>query len=119
MLRDQLYTLTPIDENGYEIRFTAHINCLHPIFEGHFPSQPVLPGVCTLAMLRDAIAQKEGHHVRFDQIRDCKFMAPVDPRTTDSLELRLTTSDSEVRATVIDRERIILKLKATYKSQDE
>ena len=119
MLRDRLYTLTPIDENGSEIRFSAHLDPLHPIFEGHFPSQPVLPGVCTLAMLRDAIALKEGHLVRFDRIRDCKFMAPVDPRTTDSLELQLTTSNGEVRATVVDGERIILKLKATYKSQNE
>lgn len=119
MSSDRPYTLTPLDGAGPEIRFTARLDPSHPIFGGHFPAQPVLPGVCTLAMLRDAIARTEGHPVRFDRIRECKFTAPVDPRTTESLELRMTASGSEVRATVADRERIVLKLKATYTQQDE
>lgn len=119
MLRDRLYTLTPIDGNGSEARFVARIDASHPIFEGHFPAQPILPGVCTLAMLRDAVARMEGRPVRFDRIRDCKFTAPVDPRTTDSLELHIAVSEGEVRAAVSDGERAVLKLKATYALQDE
>lgn len=119
MLHNRLYTLVPVETNDPDRRFVVRINTSHPIFEGHFPAQPVLPGVCTLAMLRDAVARMEGRPVRFARIRDCKFTSLVDPRTTDSLELRVAASGGEVRATVVDGERVVLKLKATYTLQDE
>lgn len=119
MLHNRLYTLVPVETDDSDRRFAVRIDTSHPIFGGHFPAQPVLPGVCTLAMLRDAVARMEGGPVRFDRIRDCKFTSVVDPRTTDSLELRIAASGGEVRATVVDGERIVLKLKATYALQDE
>lgn len=119
MPHNRLYTLEPLGADGPEARFLARIDASHPVFEGHFPSQPVLPGVCTLTMVREAVARHAGHAVRFDRIRDCKFLSPVDPRTTPALELRIAASDGEVRATVVDAERIVLKMKANYLLQDE
>ena len=119
MLRNRLYTLIPIDSADDENRFAARLDTSYPIFAGHIPTRPILPGVCTLTMLRDGISLLEGRPIRFDRIRECKFTAPVDPRTTDSLELRISASEGTVHASAGDGERIVLKLKATYTSQHE
>lgn len=119
MLTPSLYTLTRSDAEGGEIRFRARLNASHPLFAGHFPGQPVLPGVCTLAMIRDCLSQAACRPVRFATIRDCKFTAPVDPRRTGELELRLVAAEGSVRATAFDGDRAVLKLKATYIPLDD
>lgn len=119
MLRDNLYNLTTAESNDTEARFLVHINAGHPVFKGHFPSQPVLPGVCTLTMLRDAASLYVKRPVRFNHIRECKFISVVNPQTSGTLELRITVSEREIKALVSAGEQTVLKLKASYTWQDE
>ena len=62
----------------------------HPAFAGHFPGQPLLPGVSLLAHVLEAalanpqFAQRVGHAPR---LLSAKFLAPVRPG--DRIEIRL------------------------------
>lgn len=40
-----------------EDRFTfrVRLDAAHPIYAGHFPGNPVLPGVCTLQIVRECL----------------------------------------------------------------
>lgn len=118
MLHDKLYTLGREEDSSPEIRFRARINPAHPLFAGHFPGRPVLPGVCTLAILRDCLGLAAGRPVRFSEIRDCKFTAPVDPARTQTLDIRIVPTGSSVQATVSDGATPVLKLKATCIPRD-
>jgi 3-hydroxymyristoyl/3-hydroxydecanoyl-(acyl carrier protein) dehydratase len=68
----------------------------HPAFEGHFPGQPVLPGVVLLtAALRALAAQADlqrriGAQPTIDQV---KFLAPVLPGTRLHVALQGTSAD--------------------------
>lgn len=114
MLRDDLYTLSRESDRGATFCFRATINPQHPLFAGHFPGQPILPGVCTLAILRDCVAEICGYGVRFAQIRECKFTAPVDPSRHTELECLLTIDGTTVQATVMAEDIVVLKLKANF-----
>lgn len=62
----------------------------HPAFEGHFPGQPLLPGVCLLAEVLEAAldlpewAEAIGTAPRLGAV---KFLAPVRPGAVLSLRL--------------------------------
>ena len=48
----------------------------HPVFAGHFPDTPVVPGVLLLAQVLDAADQWLGTAVRPVRLRQAKFPAP-------------------------------------------
>jgi 3-hydroxymyristoyl/3-hydroxydecanoyl-(acyl carrier protein) dehydratase len=62
----------------------------HPTFAGHFPGQPLLPGVCLLAEVLEAalgnpeLAQQLGAAPRISAV---KFLAPVRPGAQLTLQL--------------------------------
>ena len=106
--------LTSQGDNSYIAQVC--INPDDPIFCGHFPQQPVLPGVCTLAIIKECICMASGKRLRYSEMAQCKFTGMVDPSKADllKLEFRLINIDGKitVNATVGEGERVILKMKA-------
>jgi acyl-CoA synthetase (AMP-forming)/AMP-acid ligase II/3-hydroxymyristoyl/3-hydroxydecanoyl-(acyl carrier protein) dehydratase len=64
---------------------TLHVPHDHPSFAGHFPGQPVLPGVVLLSMVIEALQSRLPAPAQIDQ---AKFLAPVLPG--DTLVLNVT-----------------------------
>ena len=57
----------------------------HPAYEGHFPGQPILPGVVILAEVLAAIARATSIPVEQWQVANAKFLDPVTPGTALTL----------------------------------
>jgi 3-hydroxyacyl-[acyl-carrier-protein] dehydratase len=57
----------------------------HPCLPGHFPGQPLVPGVLLLEYVADALRSWRGQ--RLARIVEAKFMAPLYPGETAQLEL--------------------------------
>lgn len=81
---------------------TLHVAHDHPSFAGHFPGQPVLPGVVLLSMVMEALQSRLGTPAQIDQ---AKFLAPVLPGDTltlgvtphgNSLQFELTRDGAPV-----------------------
>lgn len=63
----------------------------HPAFDGHFPGQPVLPGVALLDLVLQALAARPALQARLGAtpvLDEVKFLAPVGPGSTLRLLLR-------------------------------
>ena len=75
MLRNSFYDIVHRDQNVYTIRF----NTKHPIFLGHFPERPIVPGACIVQIAEELAALSFGHPIRFTAIRDLKFRQPITP----------------------------------------
>lgn len=60
-------------------RFTLDIAGDHPAFAGHFPGQPILPGVVLLAEVLAGIERSRGRTLAAVRIKVAKFHAPVGP----------------------------------------
>ena len=58
MLRNDLYTTDLVTENNSVLQVSVKLNAHHPIFKGHFPGQPVLPGVCMLEMIQEIMEEQ-------------------------------------------------------------
>jgi 3-hydroxyacyl-[acyl-carrier-protein] dehydratase len=69
------------------------ISADHPAFAGHFPSQPILPGVVLLQRVLDLAQAELGQSLANCTLRSVKFSAPVVPG--DRLQIELAQSSIE------------------------
>jgi 3-hydroxyacyl-[acyl-carrier-protein] dehydratase len=53
----------------------------HPAYEGHFPGNPILPGVVILAEALASIAQSTAVPMEQWEVASTKFLEPVTPGT--------------------------------------
>ena len=74
-LQNSLYYVVRSDDAGYTVRFDAS----HPIFAGHFPDHPVVPGACLVQVAEELTALTIGRPVRFTALKNLKFRQPVTP----------------------------------------
>ncbi|MFY9821097.1 MAG: hypothetical protein WAM82_06930 [Thermoanaerobaculia bacterium] len=72
-------------EDGH--RFIVEIPAASPVFAGHFPGRPVLPGIAHLALAQRALSEILGREVALAAVRSLKLRRPVVPG--DRLELRI------------------------------
>lgn len=85
-----------------------HVPADHPAFAGHFPGEPLLPGVALLAEVLEAVlddpelAPRVGASPR---LAAAKFLAPVRPGT--DLRIRLDPRERSVHFEVGDGARLV------------
>lgn len=79
----------------------------HPAFDGHFPGQPLLPGVALLAEVLEAVLREPALAALVGtapRIGAAKFLAPVRPGA--QLALQLEASARGVRFELREGERV-------------
>jgi 3-hydroxymyristoyl/3-hydroxydecanoyl-(acyl carrier protein) dehydratase len=72
---------------------SVRIAATHPVLPGHFPGNPVVPGVVLLDRIAAAIERARG--MRLAKIAAVKFLAPLKPE--EDAELRVTCDGARVR----------------------
>ena len=77
----------------------------HPSLEGHFPGNPLVPGVLLLERALECAEEKTGHPLAVRAIVQAKFVAPLKPDELARVELRY--SPTELRFAVRHAERLI------------
>lgn len=67
--------------------FLYHIPADLPAFNGHFPGNPLVPGVCQLALCADAYGRAHGKRVEIKGVSRGKFIRPILPLSEVQLSL--------------------------------
>jgi len=98
--------------------FRVRLDAPHPVYRGHFPGPPVLPGVCTLQLVRECLNRGTGRRFRYAAIRECKFLGMIVPQADTLLDIDIRLADDgtaakKVTCVVTNNEKTVLKLKAT------
>ena len=102
-----------VENNSYVVKATLLPN--HKIYEGHFPSQPVVPGVCTLTIIRECIGEILSREVCFKRIKECKYLSALIPEKEVGITIAITlTDENKIIANVerSDDQQKVLKLRA-------
>lgn len=108
-------------EGVNNIRSRLKVNADDPIFMGHFPSLPVVPGVCMLQMVKEQLEDHLGQSLTLLRAANLKFLAVINPLENSELTTQISYSkDVEgvltAEASISDGEKIFFKLvKAVYK----
>lgn len=115
---DELFQLEFQGETGDICRFRCVTNADHPLFAGHFPRMPIVPGVCLLHVVKRAVSHKLECEVRFGKIREAKFLSAINPVEDNAFDIEFRmTEGQEVRATIFIGDTQCMKLKATVSGE--
>ena len=79
-LKDQFYKvleLQKVSEN--QILAKLEINQAHDIYKGHFPDQPIVPGVCQIQMVKELLEELIGKKLQMTNGDNIKFMGMIIP----------------------------------------
>jgi len=85
-----LYSLTGRTDFEGGAEFTVRLNPDCEIFRGHFPGHPILPGVCSVQLIRECAEVYAGKKLGIKRIRCCRFTSPIRPDEVTELRVRLT-----------------------------
>jgi 3-hydroxyacyl-[acyl-carrier-protein] dehydratase len=92
----------------------------HSIFDGHFPGNPVTPGVVQLQMVRELLQEHLGHPLRLTRMQSSKFLSVLNPTSTPEFDISIHFKQDEatvaVQATGKSEETIFFKLIASYEA---
>lgn len=95
MLRNDFFTIEKMETSEAEVKAELLINPTHKIFEGHFPGQPVVPGVCMMQMLKELLEQALQKETNLAAAAEMKFLAVINPRVNNriSASIKYTTGE--------------------------
>jgi 3-hydroxyacyl-[acyl-carrier-protein] dehydratase len=121
MLLKDFYTVISL-ENTADSKFKAVIliNEKHEVFKGHFPGNPIMPGVCMMQIIKELTEQITGSSLFMQSLSNVKFMALINPFITPELRLELdvvTTDEGLIKVKNVSYfdETVALKLSSVYR----
>jgi 3-hydroxyacyl-[acyl-carrier-protein] dehydratase len=119
ILEGSFYTVvSPVMEQD-NIRAILKINPDHEIFRGHFPGQPVVPGVCMMQIVKELLETGTGRSLRLQTGLDLKFLSVIDPGKNNTVHAEtnytvLASGDINVTARLFYNEITFFKFKGVF-----
>jgi 3-hydroxyacyl-[acyl-carrier-protein] dehydratase len=121
MLLKDFYTIISL-ENTADSKYKAviFVNEKHEVFKGHFPGNPIMPGVCMMQIIKELTEQITGSALFMQSLSNVKFMALINPFNTPELLLDLdvtATEDNLIKVKNVSYfgETVALKLSCVYR----
>ncbi|MDQ6470011.1 3-hydroxyacyl-ACP dehydratase [Flavobacterium sp. LHD-80] len=107
-----------ISDSKYNI--TILVNEKHEVFKGHFPGNPIMPGVCMIQIIKELTEKITQQTLIIQTLANVKFMALINPEVNPELRLELDITITEenlvkVKNTTYFNDTVALKLSNVYK----
>jgi len=120
VLKDFYKVLSEEKTGDAKYNFRILVNADHEIFNGHFPGNPIMPGVCMIQIIKELTESITQKSLIIQRLTNVKFMALINPEVNPELRLELEVLVSEddlvkVKNTTYFNETTALKLSNVYK----
>ena len=119
ILKDTFYTINSTSLEDKTLKYEVSIDPNHAIFKGHFPGNPVTPGVVQMEMIKELLSVHFQRPVKMKSMNNCKFLAILNPETSPNvlvnISLQPTDSDNiKVSVVIANETTSFLKIQAEY-----
>lgn len=93
LLKD-FYTILSFDTApSNTVKASLRLNKDHVVFTGHFPGQPVTPGVCMMQIIKELGEKWANAPLQLKTARNVKFMAIINPFETADIDVELVLEE--------------------------
>ena len=112
----ELYQVASWEESDDNASCDIHYDSGHAIFRGHFPGNPIVPGVCTLQMIMELMERAVGKSLRLVSASNVKYLQLITPDIIPQVALSWTGSgiSFNTTATLKNSGVTLFKLSAQY-----
>ena len=89
MLLGSFYKIIDSANEGEKLTATVQFDATHPIFSGHFPTLPVVPGVCQTQMLHEVLSYILKKELTMNRVSQIKFLDLLNPVKTPNIRMNI------------------------------
>ncbi len=116
MFLGDFFTINNLQSSAPDVSAEIVINAQHKIFDGHFPGQPVVPGVCMMQMVKEIMEHVTGRKTILSKAHEMKFLVVIDPSQNNIIQatLKYTQEDDgkmNITATLLHEQTTHFKFK--------
>ncbi len=115
----QFEPIKKIEDEWYSLPFAINNNS--EVFDGHFPNQPILPGVVMIELTKRAVEISLAKKLKLDSAGNFKFLKMIDPNVIKvaAISFKIITKNDgwSVKAQIKYKDEICFKADAFYKSK--
>ena len=116
-----LYTISDFNVKDGEFSAIITFDPSHEIFSGHFPDQPVVPGVCLIHIAKEIAGMLSKKEMILKNGSNIKFLKVIDPR--ENMVVTITGSYSmnenprlSLSANILKESIVFFKFKGTFET---
>jgi len=111
MLRDHFFVIKERTQTPEGWVYRISLDASHPIYQAHFPNNPVTPGVCIVQMVKEMASDCCSKTFFIRVIRNVKFLSVLNPLLNKEVFVRFTCNPNEkgwyVVSAVISKDDLI------------
>ncbi len=124
MLLKNFYTIVELDSSNKEnVKAIIDLNKDHEVYEGHFPGNPIVPGVCLTQLIKEVMEKVENTELRMVYADNIKFLAVVNPEINNRLQIdlkvRYDTEQNLIKVNSVTHfnDQVFYKFKGNFKAK--
>jgi len=122
MLKNDFFYIQSLSDDQGLISAVVRFDPSHKIFDGHFPGQPVVPGVCMMQTIKEIVETARDGSFFLQKADIVKFLSVIVPNKNDAIqaEIKYTGAEGEMlkfEARLFKDDVIYLKFKGEFAKQ--
>lgn len=116
MLMNDFYTINNLTPGENSVSGVITFNAAHDIFKGHFPGQPVVPGVCTMQIVKEILQEQTSKNLLLRSTGQVKFLQLLLPDVVPAFNIswKDTGEGFLVNATFRSETTDVFKMTGTF-----
>ena len=117
-LKDKFYKVTKEEKNDTGATYTVAILPDCNVYDGHFPGNPVCPGVCNMELILECAMMLTGRDLRIKAIKQCRLTAIATPTVCPEVVITVNATAKEdgtylIVANIADDKQSYMDFKGT------
>lgn len=109
----RLVDMLKTDENNAVFKIELIAEC--KVYEGHFPGNPICPGVFNIETIKECAQILSGRSLRIIGVKQCRFTSLLTPANREVISVKINTAGMEnglvVQATISDSSNSYVEFK--------
>src|SRR5687768_10863173 len=95
MLMNDFFKVIKHESGEGSLKALISINKEHHILKGHFPGQPVVPGVCMMQMVKELLEMQINKKLLLREAENMKFLSVIVPDRHHMIDVSISFTNED------------------------
>ena len=117
LLKKKFYDIIESHKDGATGVYHVAILPECSVYQGHFPGDPICPGVCNIETIKECVCDLLGCDLRIQSIKQCRLTAIATPTVCPEVSITINCTPKDeafiIQATIADDKQTYMEFKGT------